>query len=464
MHATRLKATGLLSLRILINSQVRGAGALSYMLRLFSGALLCLWISACLAGCGQSNVVGTSPPPTNRIKHVVVIMQENRSLDNLFNGFPGADTVQEGNDKGASVPLQPVPLEAPFDPDHSHPAWEIDWDQGRMDGFTAEKVEKFPTSTYTYAYVPQSETAPLWALAEQFTLADRMFQSNTGPSFVAHQYMIAGQSAMAVDNPNNEDISINGNWGCDSPPGTTVPVLGPNGTEIPGPFPCFDYQTLADLMDAQGVTWRYYAPSEHHGGGYIWSAYDAIRHIRFGSDWTRNVISPNTQILADVPNGTLAQVTWVVPDAAYSDHAGPGITAEGPDWVGDVVNTIGESQFWSSTAILVSWDDWGGWYDHVNPPKVDAMGLGFRVPLIVISPWAKHGYVSHDQHEFGSFLHFTEEAFGLPSLGTRDAVSDDLSDCFDFTQTPVPYVPVSVRFPPTFFEQLSPSDRPPDND
>jgi phospholipase C len=460
----RLEATGLLSSRILVNQQVRAVGTQeSFMARFLTAAFFSLCISACLAGCGSKAPAG---PPTLRsaIRHVVVIMQENRSFDDMFNGFPGADTVQQGDDEGTMVPLQPVPLEAPFDPDHSHSSWEIDWDHGKMDGFTAEKAEHFPTPTYTYAYVPQSETAPLWALAQQFTLADRMFQSNTGPSFVAHQYMIAGQSAMADENPNDAQ-GPNGNtgWGCDSPAGTTVAVLGPNGTDIPGPFPCFDYQTMGDLLDAGGINWRYYAPAMEQSG-YIWSAYDAIRHIRYGSDWTRNVISPNTQILADVPAGKLAPVTWVVPAVQYSDHAASDSTPDGPDWVGDVVNTIGESQFWSSTVILVSWDDWGGWYDHVNPPKVDAMGLGFRVPLIVISPWAKHGYVSHDQHEFGSFLHFTEEVFGLPSLGTRDAVSDDLSDCFDFSQTPLPYVPVPVRLPPTFFQQLPPSNEPPDND
>ncbi|HTW49813.1 MAG TPA: alkaline phosphatase family protein [Acidobacteriaceae bacterium] len=399
------------------------------------------------------------------MQHIVVIMQENRSFDNLFNGFPGADTVQEGNNKGTMVPLQPDPLENPFDPNHSHVAWKQDWDDGKMDGFMAP-VDTYPGPNATYAYVPQSETVPYWNLAEEFTLADRMFQSNTGPSYVAHQYMIAGQSQMAVENPNSDVIG--NSWGCDSAPGTTVVLLGPNGTEIPGPFPCFDYETMADLLDAAGITWRYYAPGPNQGNdGYIWSAYDAIKHIRYGPDWTKDVVTPDTQILTDVPAGKLAQVTWVVPALKYSDHASgnPPGGNEGPDWVGDVVNTIGESRFWSSTVILVSWDDWGGWYDHVDPPKVDAMGLGFRVPLIVISPWAKHGYISHQQHEFGSFLHFTEEVFQLPSLNTRDAISDDLSDCFDFNRRiPQPYVPVLVRLPPSFFLQLPPAEEPPDYD
>jgi phospholipase C len=229
---------------------------------------------------------------------------------------------------------------------------------------------------------------------------------------------------------------------------------------LPGPFPCFSYETLADLLDAQNISWRYYAPSITNS----WSAYDAISQIRYSSDWTNDIIAPPQQFITDVQNGTLAQVTWIVPDWSYSDHAGAGSTANGPDWVGNVVNAVGASQFWNSTAIFVTWDDWGGWYDHVPPPQVDTMGLGFRVPLIVISPYAQHGYVSHTQHEFGSILHFTEEMFNLPSLGTRDAISDDLSDCFDFTQTPQPYVPVSVTNGPAFFVKSVPSSKPPDDD
>jgi phospholipase C len=291
-----------------------------------------------------------------------------------------------------------------------------------------------------------------------------MFESNSGPTFPAHQYLIAGQSGEADEGPNNSNTSSPIAWGCDAPPSTRVALIGPNGTDInPGVFPCFDYQTLADLLDAAGISWRYYAPDIKDLGGFHFSAFDAIRHIRYGPDWTNNVISPNTKILTDVQGGSLASVTWVVPDSVYSDHPDPGTTSEGPDWVANVVNTIGNSPFWDSTAIFITWDDWGGWYDHVPPPYVDNMGLGFRVPLLVVSPWARHGYVSHQTHEFSSFLRFTEEAFQLPSLGTRDAVADDLVDCFDFTQSPQPFTPVSVTHGPSFFVHSRPSGRPPDD-
>lgn len=402
------------------------------------------FLTAFLAGCGSGHSNSTPPVPTasSRIQHIVVIMQENRSFDNLFNGFPGADTATSGMSKGVSVTLQSVPFEQGTDVDHSHPGWWKDWDNGAMDGFA--HASSYPIPNLPYGYVPQSETAPYWTLAQRYTLGDRMFQSNTGPSFVAHQYMIAGQSADSDENPGSTP------WGCDAAATVRVAMIGPNGTDLPGVYPCFDYQTMADLLDAKGVTWKYYAPTPTASGG-IWSAYQAIRHIRFGADWTTNVISPNTQVLTDIANGQLAQVTWIVPAASYSDHAGAGLTAEGPDWVASITNAIGASQFWNSTAIFVSWDDWGGWYDHVNPPQVDNMGLGFRVPLIIVSPWVKAGYVSHTTHEFSGFLKYSEEVFNLPSLGTRDVQADDFSDCFDYSQTPQPYTQIPVTFGAAFF-------------
>ena len=392
-----------------------------------------------IAGCGASFLFTPSAPvpqstvspiPGSPIQHIVVIMQENRSFDNLFNGFPGADTVQSGMNGSVPIPLKPVSLGDPRDLDHSHTRWVQDWDNGAMDNFAQDG------STLPYSYVPEKEVEPYWTLAKQFVLGDRMFQSNTGPSFVAHQYMIAGQSANVVENPTG---SI---WGCDADPGTTAAVMGPNGAELPGVFPCFDYQTIADLLDDKGVTWRYYAPASGDNF-YILSAYQAIRHIRFGNDWNDNVISPQNRVLVDIQHGELAQVTWIVPDWAHSDHPGSG--NEGPDWVASIVNAIGNSPFWSSTAIFISWDDWGGWYDHVSPTRVDAMGPGFRVPLLVVSPYAKHGYISHNIHEASGFISFIEHNFDLGTLGARDAGSDAYSDCFDYTQMPPPFAAISTK-------------------
>lgn len=375
--------------------------------------------------------------PDGPIQHVVVIMQENRSFDNFFHGFPGSDWAQSGMDKDTVVPLEPVPLAEPYDLDHTHPGWWTAWDNGKMDGF-AEAQTNPPLAAYSY--VPSSEIQPYWTLASEYTLADRMFQSNTGPSFAAHQYMIAGQSGESDEDP----FPTSSVWGCDAPAGTTVQVVGPNGTDLPGVFPCFDYQTMADLLDAVGLTWRYYAPANTPPMNSTASAYEAIRHIFYGKEWKSNNISPETQVLTDVAKGELAEVTWVIPDWLHSDHPGND-SDEGPDWVASVVNAIGASRFWNSTAIFIIWDDWGGWYDHVNPKLIDNMGPGFRVPLIVVSPFAKRGYVSHQVFETASLLTFTEKNFGLGNLGARDATANDLSDCFDFSQKPNAFVAVPTK-------------------
>jgi phospholipase C len=412
------------------------------------------------------------------IKHVVIIVQENRSVDNLFNGFPGADTVKVGvRHDGSTIPLQPASIVQTYDISHAHTHWEAQYNDGGMNGFDTADPSLTP-----YTYVPATENKPYTDLASKFTFADHMFQSNTGPSFVAHQYLIAahsmpGMGGMACENPNN--VSTGGApWGCDGDPATDrVNVLLPGGKELPNAiYPCSDYTTLADLMDKAGVTWRYYTPAQT-AAGYIWSAYQAIKHIRQGPDWSTDVISPETTILTDLPgnNPSLAQVTWVTPSAANSDHLKstkylPGTTTPaGPAWVTSVVNAIGASPFWSSTAIFIVWDDWGGFYDHVKPPQQDYMGLGFRVPLIVVSPYAKKGYVSKTQHEFASILHFTEEAMGLPSLHSQDPNAtddraDDLSDCFDFTQAVAPFARLQSPVGAAFFLAQPPSDEPADDD
>jgi phospholipase C len=357
------------------------------------------------------------------ISHVIIIVQENRTFDNMFNGFPGADTVKRGlKHDGTYQRLQPISLKGIGDVCHGTPCFAQAYDGGRMDGFDLLKLIRNPPPLMNYSFVQQSDIQPYWTMAKQYTLADRMFGSNGGPSFAAHQYLIAGQTGQ-VDNPPTTP------WGCDSP----IKLK-----------PCFDYQTLGDLLDARGLSWKYYSIGVdiNHPRTYgNWLAYDAISHIRYGPDWTTNhIVMPENLVLNDIANGHLRSVTWVTPTFVNSDHTGCGYNcAHGPDWVAAIVDAVGQSPYWNDSAIFVTWDDWGGWYDHVPPPQIDANGLGIRVPLIVISPFARAGYVSHVQHEFGSILHFSEEAFGLPSLGTRDAISDDLSDCFDFSQTPIPF-------------------------
>lgn len=403
------------------------------------------------------------------IKHVVIIIQENRTVDNMFHGFPGADTVDVGMSHSGPVPLHPVGLEYPADVDHQHKAWVQQYDDGRMDGW--DRVDTLPHQDpdFPYAYVPRREIEPYWDMAEQYTFSDRTFESITGPTYPAHLYLISGQSEHTANNPNHMETTRFA-WGCDSPRDATVSVIERDGDEVRGPRPCLDFPTLADTALEHGITWRYYAPGLESLGN-IFSAFDAIRHIRYSNYWG-NVVSPETRILDDAASGNLANITWVVPSAQNSDHPFPNVgtgrdltvkSIYGPDWVASIVNAIGTGPLWNSTAVIVVWDDWGGWYDHVTPPRLDRMGLGFRVPMIVISPWAKRHYVSHVQHEFGSLVRFAELTFGLPSLHTTDERADDLSDCFEFSQTPTAFEPISAERKAAFFG-ASKWDEKPDTD
>jgi phospholipase C len=211
-----------------------------------------------------------------------------------------------------------------------------------------------------------------------------------------------------------------------------------------GPFPCFtQYGTMADLLDAAKVSWKFYVDKMIIGSGGdfsgdVWNGFDAIKKIRYGPDWKSNIAHPNKAVFGDIKNGSLPSVSCVIPSLADSDHPASGCNG-GPGWITSIVNAVGASKYWNSTAIVLLWDDWGGWYDSVPPPQTNYTSLGFRVPMVVISPWSKPHLVSHTEYNFGSVLKFMEETFGLGSLNTTDASANSMLDMFDFTQSPTPY-------------------------
>jgi phospholipase C len=401
-----------------------------------------------------------------KITHVVYIVQENRSFDNLFQGYPGADTVSSGKDsKGGTIALQPVSLSDNYSLDHSAKAMFTDCNgagtlpgtQCRMNGFDQEVNFNGPKGVEypMYVYVPHGESQPYFDMAHEWVLADKMFQSQLDESFVAHQYVIAAQAAWSVDLPS-------GPWGCGNGKGDEIATITRDRNEYGPRIPaCFDYQTLGDELDNAKRSWRFYASafgSASSDDGSDWSGYRAVRHIRFGPDWKKDVISPNWRFILDVRAGKLANFTWITPVCADSDHVNCG-GGYGPSWVAALVNTIGKSKFWNSTAIFVQWDDWGGLYDHVPPPHKDRDSLGFRVPLLVISPYAKHGFVSHVQYETASVLRFAEDLYGLGQLAPADRrAASPAADCFDFTQKPRPFVKIAAPHPPSFFMRRFDSD------
>ncbi len=393
-----------------------------------------------------------------KITHVVYIVQENRSFDNLFQGYPGADTVSSGkNSKGQTVALKPLSLAYKYEIDHSAEAMfaacdgrgKLPGTRCRMNGFDLEGASSGPERIEypQYVYVPHAESRPYFDMANEGVLADRMFQSQLDDSFVAHQYIIAAQAASAVDLP----FSL---WGCGGGPTDFVSTITRQRALGPSEAPCFDYQTLGDELDAAKLPWRFYtsklgSPSSDQGSW--WSGYQAVRHIYNGPDWKKDVITPQKRFLTDVPAGKLASFTWITPVCDDSDHSNCG-GGYGPSWVAAIVNTVGKSKFWDSTAIFVQWDDWGGLYDHVAPPFEDYDGVGFRVPLLVISPYAKRNHVSHVQYETASVLRFAEDLFGLGQLAAADKrATSPAADCFDFSQKPRKFIPIHAPKGRAFF-------------
>jgi len=441
-------------------------------LSLATSALTCCLLSACSGGGGSASVGATRSTDavhfdeplarlhrkasSNPIQHVVVIIQENQSFDHLFNGYPGANTVSTGmTHTGTTVPLVQQHLGAGPNTEHFSTDFLLDYDGGRMDGFDLNTASEKPYLG-AYHFVDPNDIQPYIQMANQYVLSDNYFSSHIDASFVAHQYLIAAQANQAVDVPS-------GRWGCSVLTDDFVASLNPDRTVGALQAPCFNYTTLADELDSAGLTWHDYSPGIQASGG-AWSPYQAVSHIYNGPDWKADVISPETQILEDIPNGILSNVTWVTPDTANSDHPGSG-SLTGPSWVASIVNAIGESPFWDSTVIFVTWDEWGGEYDHVPPPYEDYDGDGFRVPLLCISPYAYSGVVNHTQLESAGIPKFIEKTFGLATLAAADARATPAdSGCTNPSlSTPRTFTGISASYSRNYFLHEKHHNVPPDD-
>jgi phospholipase C len=412
-------------------------------------------------------------PVGKYIKHVVIIVQENRSLTNLFAGYPGADAPLYGYQydpstrKRTKVPLKPSTFKG-SDVSHSWSSGIADYRGGNMDGYPS----------VAYYYVNHTLAKPLWTMAQQYVLADHMYEEEFGSSFTGHIALVAATTNLTSDagpNPESEIDIPNGAWRCDAVPGTATSIITPGQdrlaeNSIPhydaGPFPCFtQFNSIANVLDDAKVSWKWYnAPL---GPTLRWDPFDAIKYVWDGPDEKRNIIQPQQQIIYDAQKGALPAVSWVTPDWKDSDHAGSN-SDTGPSWVAAVVNAVGRSPEWDSTAIFITWDDWGGWYDGSAPPQKDFTGLGERVPFLVISPYAKKGYVSHAQYEFASTLKFIESTFNLPvigppSFGYTDTRAPNILDPFDFAQKPRAFLTIPARYPLGYFLHEKPSYHLPDD-
>lgn len=366
---------------------------------------------------------------TSPIKHVIIFVRENRSFDNLFGRFPGADGTKYANRGGKRVLAATTP---PVIEDMGHDAHSVDIgvDGGKMDGFyriyqAIQKGVDVSDSEYSGKALPD-----YWAYAKHYALADHFFSTVLGSSFPNHLVTISGQWMHIVDDPYVPSKAFL-SWGCDAVPKAYVVQVF--GKKTKTTRPCFNTTTIADEANAAGVSWAYYA--EPAGSfAYIWSTFDSIRHIRYSKQWKTNV--RNTDVFErNLAQGRLPAISWVTTALKYSDHP-PASICVGQNWMAKQVNAIMSSRYWKSTAIVITWDDFGGFFDHVTPPYVDGHMMGPRVPTIVISPYARSHYIDHDQYDFRSILEFLEGTFHLPHNSKYDRNVNSIANMFDFRQQP----------------------------
>jgi phospholipase C len=374
------------------------------------------------------------------IKHVVFVIKENRTFDHLFGTFPGANGVSTGMAFGQPRTLtRGTDGRVPGDLPHCYTCALAAWDQGEMDGFL-----QGDHAPWAYTQLHKDQLPNYWHWARQNVLFDNFFASAQGPSFPNHLYSIAATSGGAHDNPRRVPSLTHGSntFGCDAPPLQTVEVYDSEGRMKKVP-PCFDFLTEGDLLNRAGIPWAYYAASEEQKG-YIWSAYSAIRRYRMHEDrWQRHMFSVD-EVVKDIRGGLLPPVTWITPRFELSEHPEYNF-CHGENWSTKVIDAIMRSPMWDSTAIFLTWDDYGGFYDHVPPPQVDDFGFGIRVPMMVLSPYAKQGKVSSELGEFSSVLRFIEDNWGLTQLTKRDKQATPMLSAFDFEQKPRAPDPLPLR-------------------
>ncbi len=374
---------------------------------------------------------------SQRIKHIVFILEENRSFDNVFGRFPGAagTTTAKVNIGGhvSTTPLVPEPYYGWHDLGHDLGDAEAALDHGKMDGFSHETYADVFGDKAVYQQLTPQDVPNLYAYAHHFTLSDHTFASVPTPTFPTHLHTVAAQDGGVVSNPQDGSNA----WGCDAVKGTYVLQQTAPGRIVKS-APCFTFTTLADSLNRAHLPWAYYAapPSDF---GYIWSTLDAIKPIRDSPQWADHVHDEQS-FEADARAGRLPAFSWVTPRAADSMHP-PAPVCPGENWVVDKINAVMQGPDWNSTMIVLAWDDWGGYYDHVAPPPAPSGSYGIRVPLLVISPYAKRGYVSHTFYTFESVLKTAETLWNLPALTKTDRAASSLLDTMDFKQAPArPYI------------------------
>jgi phospholipase C len=468
-----------------------------------AGGLLLL---VCLSTIGQAQI--------SNFQHVVIVYQENRTPDNLFQGLCGTnrslcpspyDLQNFGTDnKNHTIQLTQVPLGSPNDPGHGHQAFvqmcDLDpaTNQCKMDGLSSTNCSAGKCS---FEYVNPADVAPYVTIAQQYGWANFMFQTNQGPSTPAHQFIFAGTSApSASDDSAATFVAENpSGLGCLAPLNSVFKLISPqtapkefNLINNPRGTSCFSYDTMATLLDNHNpqLGWKYYTP----GSNNIWTAPNLYQSIcnpngNFkkcnGPEWKKNVDLNPADVLTDIGACNLQSVIWVIPKGQNSDHPSPKGSTGGPSWVSSIVNKIGQSPctdtvngktltYWQDTAIFITWDDWGGWYDHEPPTLLsvpqEGQGdyqYGFRVPLVVVSAYTPQGYIDNLHYDFGSILRFVEQNFGIPEGALHFAdqrATNDLTSFFKLNQAPRTFNRIAAPLGEEFFLNDKGPMEPPDTD
>jgi phospholipase C len=440
----------------------------------------------------QSQTYQQAGTPITSFQHVIVVIQENRSPDNFFQGlcvppFGGTNSCsskptrsqyniltsnwQDKNSPTGYTQPVAIPFSEGFDLNHSHQAFLSMYHNGKMDGAgdIACRGTCIVAPQFTFVDNTQHSLDPYLELATQYGWANYMFQTNQGPSFPAHQFLFGGTSAPSASDDaagiyaSENATPVGARSGCIALATTMIALLDVTG-EHQSIFPCFERQTLSDLLEAAAVSWKYYTP----GVGLDWTAPNAIQHICqpdapsggncVGPDFLNYVDLHPSDVLTDIGNCTLAAVSWVVPSGSNSDHSGNVDNVGGPSWVASIVNTLGNNPrctngeiYWKNTAIILTWDDWGGWYDHELPtilplPQGDYQN-GFRVPLIFVSAYTQPGLIDNQRHDFGSVLRFIEHNFGITegALNFADArAATDLTSFYHLNRLPRHFVTITA--------------------
>ncbi len=463
-------------------------------------ALARVFASAVALTASLSSAYAAEHPGLQKIKHIVIIMQENRSFDSFFGTFPGADGIPMV--KGVPVACLPDPDKhtcgRPYhDPNlvngggpHGKPQARADINGGKMDGFIAEaervkRKECFPADDPACAagkgidvmgYHDGRELPVYWAYAKNFVLQDHMFEPDASWSLPVHLFMVSAWSAKCPEH-DKPFACVNDNQRPGLPPDFQTPpwrsrsqrlldfVLGRNQTFKPTD-PIYAWTDLTYLMHRHNVSWGYYvmtgtepdcdddeamaclpvAQSAKTPG--IWNPlpyFDTVKH-----DGEMKNIQPMEVFYKQAREGKLPAVSWVTPSNPVSDHPAASLAA-GQTYVAGLINAIMRGPDWKSTAIFLAWDDWGGFYDHVVPPVVDQNGYGIRVPAMVISPYARKGYIDHQTLSFDAYLKFIEDVFingerldpktdgrpdPRPTVRENVKILGDLAEDFDFNQPP----------------------------